>query len=157
MINNNNTENISRRGFMKSIITIWFSVLSLPFIYAVTKYIEPPAKKFKSKSQTQNNNESNIIPIESVPENSGKIVSIEEEPVLIVRKSGNDISVYSAVCSHLNCLVGYRKNENDIICNCHGSTFTLDGLPTKGPAVKPLKKLASTVADGKITITGLDI
>jgi hypothetical protein len=40
MENNNNTENISRRGFLKSIVTIWFSVLSLPFIYAIAKYIE---------------------------------------------------------------------------------------------------------------------
>ena len=158
MINKNNTENISRRGFLKSIITIWFSVLSLPFIYTIAKYIEPPSKKFKSKSQSiENKSPENVIPLDTLPEHSGRIISIEEEPVLIIRKSGIDITAYSAACSHLNCLIGYRKNENDIICNCHGSTFTLDGIPTKGPAVKPLKKYTSTITEGKIIITGLDI
>jgi len=80
--------------------------------------------------------------------NSKKTVSFSFDPnaeisfldKYIVVNRENEIKVFSSRCTHLGCkIVEYSNNQ--LICPCHGSTFDLAGNATKGPAIKPLKKL----------------
>ncbi|RPI17081.1 MAG: Rieske (2Fe-2S) protein [Ignavibacteriae bacterium] len=145
---------ISRRSFLSSIVTVWGAILTLPFIYGIVDYLSPPGKKFTSfRNKLQNKVEVTSIPLSELPENSSKFIKIDDEPVLVIRKDGMNIIAFSAICTHLDCLVGYRKNEKDIICNCHGSTFNLDGMPQEGPAKEPLSKYNLTIEGDKITIS----
>ena len=51
--------------------------------------------------------------------------------ILVIR---NDGKIYAAnsTCTHKNCAV--RSKDGEIVCPCHGSRFSLEGTPTKGPA-----------------------
>lgn len=154
--NTRKVEKITRRSFLSRIVTIWAALLSLPFLYGITEYLNHPGKKFtSSKNRIQNIPEDTFFSLSELPENSSKFILIDDEPVLVIRKSGEDIIAFSAVCTHLNCLVGYRKNEKDIICNCHESTFNLDGVPLSGPAKKQLSKYKVIKEGDKITINNL--
>ena len=64
--------------------------------------------------------------------------------ILVIRHEGK-IYAPTATCSHKNCLVKL-KGEN-LACPCHGSRFTLDGVPTKGPAKYPLYRYGITKDD----------
>lgn len=55
-----------------------------------------------------------------------------------VLKSGNDLIVLSATCSHLGCSINLNTDAKRFDCPCHGSVFTLSGQVTHGPAVAPL-------------------
>lgn len=71
-------------------------------------------------------------------------------------RDGDSIKVYSAKCTHLGCLIGKIEDET-IVCQCHGSKFSKEGVPVQGPASRPLKKLPFTKdADGGITIYAED-
>lgn len=57
----------------------------------------------------------------------------------IIRR-GDQLFVESAICTHRNCLL--EANADGFECPCHGSTFTLEGRVTRGPARRNLPRLA---------------
>src|SRR2546423_8451546 len=51
--------------------------------------------------------------------------------VLIIRHDGK-IYAPTATCSHKNAVL--KNKDGEIVCPSHGSRFSLQGTPTKGPA-----------------------
>lgn len=72
------------------------------------------------------------------------------EAVILVRTETHAYRAISAVCTHQSCEV--RFQNGGIRCPCHGSSFTLSGEVTRGPAKKPLPVYNVTVAKGVIEI-----
>lgn len=70
----------------------------------------------------------------------------------IVVKKDNHLEVFSSHCTHLGCTIQHTENGK-LLCPCHGSTFDLEGNPTKGPAIKPLEKLSYSIDEVNQTIT----
>ena len=65
-------------------------------------------------------------------------LSISDE--LIFFKTDQDLTVYSARCTHLGCKIN-QVEDNEIVCPCHGSRYNTEGKPIKGPSTKKLKIL----------------
>jgi len=65
-----------------------------------------------------------------------------------------DIVAYSALCTHMGCLVEDYRPEYKTLgpCPCHFSTFDLahDGMVTLGQATQNLPQVVLTVEDGEI-------
>lgn len=70
----------------------------------------------------------------------GKIVSFGRCPALVIRMASGELRAFLAVCTHLNCTVGYRPKERDIHCACHLGRFDLDGNVLEGPPPRPLTR-----------------
>ncbi|MGE5402301.1 MAG: ubiquinol-cytochrome c reductase iron-sulfur subunit [Ignavibacteriales bacterium] len=66
---------------------------------------------------------------------------------VIIFRSNDNLTVYSAKCTHLGCIINKLEGEK-LICQCHGSVFSNSGKPEKGPASHPLSVLNYT-NDGK--------
>ena len=49
--------------------------------------------------------------------------------------------VFSSHCTHLGCVISSVK-DGKLVCPCHGSQFSPEGKPVKGPAIKPLTPLS---------------
>jgi Rieske Fe-S protein len=62
-----------------------------------------------------------------------------EERVALVRK-GEEVYALSLVCTHLGCTVTVA--DDGLACPCHGSRFDRAGNVTRGPADRPLARLA---------------
>ena len=69
---------------------------------------------------------------------TNKQISFQDDYIII--NNSNGISVLSSRCTHLGCKINEYSN-NQLLCPCHGSTFDLNGNATKGPAIKPLKRI----------------
>jgi cytochrome b6-f complex iron-sulfur subunit len=69
-----------------------------------------------------------------------KIIRFGEDPVIVIRLSPTDIRAFSAVCTHLACIVEYQQKKTRIFCNCHNGIYDLNGRVIAGPPPKPLKK-----------------
>jgi Rieske Fe-S protein len=80
-----------------------------------------------------------------------KYAKPKEIRIIVIRHDGK-IYAANSTCTHKNCGVKAGK-DNDIICPCHNSKYSLMGVPTKGPAKAPLFRYGISVgADGKIQV-----
>jgi Rieske Fe-S protein len=60
-------------------------------------------------------------------------------PALLLRLGGDTFVAYSAVCTHLQCEVLARLDEDTLYCPCHEGFFDpATGVPTAGPPERPL-------------------
>ena len=75
----------------------------------------------------------------TLPFNPNKAFIFYKDAIII--NSQGKTSVYSSKCTHLGCTISHTEN-GELVCPCHGSRFDKEGNPLKGPAVKPLEKLA---------------
>jgi Rieske Fe-S protein len=81
-------------------------------------------------------NASVLAPTSAIPVGSGKIFAVEK--VVVTQPSSGDFKAFSAVCTHMGCIVSKISNGT-IDCPCHGSQFSIkDGSVVAGPAPSPL-------------------
>lgn len=78
--------------------------------------------------------------MEEIGLGQGKVVTAEGEKLAIYRDDTGKLSVLSAVCPHMKCLVHWNGAEASWDCPCHGSRFDLAGEVIEGPALHPLAK-----------------
>lgn len=71
---------------------------------------------------------------------SGKIIKFGRKPVLLVRDIRGAFHALSATCTHLDCLVQYRGDQDLIWCACHNGRYDLSGKNISGPPPRPLEK-----------------
>ena len=64
----------------------------------------------------------------------GKTLTVDGEKVAAYRDESGRLSVVSAVCTHMGCIVHWNGLEKSWDCPCHGSRFSVDGVVLEGPA-----------------------
>jgi len=62
------------------------------------------------------------------------------KPCLVIRTPDGDVRAFNAICTHLDCTVGFRPEEPDIFCPCHNAIYDLNGRVVSGPPPKPLEE-----------------
>jgi cytochrome b6-f complex iron-sulfur subunit len=93
-----------------------------------------------------------VIPDAEVREGEAKFFEFAGSSAVLVRKQGGGLVAFSAVCTHLGCIVQWEKDKQDFLCPCHAGHYSVDGEVTAGPPPKPLKMIPFTAAEGKITV-----
>ncbi len=85
-----------------------------------------------------------------IPVGSGKIFTAEK--VVVTQPSSGDFKAFSAVCTHMGCIVSQISNGT-IDCPCHGSQYSIkDGAVVAGPAPAPLPAAAIKVSGTSIVL-----
>jgi nitrite reductase/ring-hydroxylating ferredoxin subunit len=85
-----------------------------------------------------------------IPVGSGKIFTSEK--VVVTQPASGDLKAFSAVCTHMGCIVNQISNGT-IDCPCHGSQFSIeDGSVVGGPAPSPLAAEAIKVSGTSIIL-----
>ena len=77
--------------------------------------------------------------LEKIEPGNGAIVSIKGKHYAVSKDENQQLSIYSATCPHLGCLVQWNPEEKSWDCPCHGSRFTSKGELIVGPATHDLK------------------
>lgn len=67
------------------------------------------------------------------------LLRIRDRELLFIRESEDSVRVLDPTCTHQKCTVEYNRDNQRIVCPCHGSTYSLDGQVLTGPADKPLQ------------------
>jgi glycine/D-amino acid oxidase-like deaminating enzyme/nitrite reductase/ring-hydroxylating ferredoxin subunit len=76
-----------------------------------------------------------------VPLGEGRIVALKSGKCAAYRDKEGQLSLCSAVCTHLKCLVRWNAAAGTWDCPCHGSRFAVDGSVLAGPAEEPLERI----------------
>ena len=67
------------------------------------------------------------------------------KPCLLVKTKTGDVKAFNAVCTHVDCTVGFRPEKGDIFCNCHNGVYDIDGRNVSGPPPRPLETYKVTL------------
>jgi glycine/D-amino acid oxidase-like deaminating enzyme/nitrite reductase/ring-hydroxylating ferredoxin subunit len=81
--------------------------------------------------------------IRAVKRGEGKVIEQHGEKVAAYRDSQGALTLRSAVCTHMGCVVGWNDAEGTWDCPCHGSRFTPQGDVIAGPAETPLAPIST--------------
>ena len=77
-------------------------------------------------------------------------------PGYLFQPQAGTFIAYSAVCSHMGCIVNFDQTANIFQCPCHGANYDgTTGEVTSGPAPLPLAKPQIEVVGDEIVLPAL--
>lgn len=83
--------------------------------------------------------------IRAVKRGEGKVIERDGAKVAAYRNRSGAVTLRSAICPHMGCVVGWNTAERTWDCPCHGSRFKPTGDVISGPAEAPLAEVKPTV------------
>jgi cytochrome b6-f complex iron-sulfur subunit len=138
-------ENMPRRDFLDWVIKGGlFATLAAMLIPALT-YLWPVTRRGAATELIEVGTEDEIHVWGS------KKVVIGGTALLVVR-TPKEYKAFSAVCTHLGCIVSWNSERHQIECPCHAGFFDLEGRVISGPPPKPLPLHDVRVLNGKILV-----
>jgi len=81
----------------------------------------------------------------------GDIIYFRKERVYVQRLEQGFIA-FSAVCTHLKCIVNWNEVKKMFECPCHGAKFNRNGEVLEGPPPRPLDLLKLQIVEEKIVV-----
>jgi Rieske Fe-S protein len=135
----------SRRDFLNVAISGTAATLGVLSAYPVVRFLAP-----SSEAQLRTGDAGDE---ETFPRGSGRTILLGSRPALVIRLDDGSFRAFSALCTHLQCIVVYSAERRRIECPCHRGIFSLDGLNVAGPPPSPLKPLSVEVINGKVTVS----
>ncbi len=124
----------SRRRFLNWFLGSSLGALVAAVLYPVARFLNPPPEA----TVVTNEVDAGEINDPQFVDQGFKIVRFGSQPVIVVRVAESDFRAFSGVCTHLACIVEYRKAPHVIWCNCHNGQYNLQGQVVGGPPPKPL-------------------
>lgn len=88
--------------------------------------------------------------VADLPAGTGKVVAMGSKPVVVVNGDAG-VKAFSAVCTHLGCIVEYDGTLKQILCPCHDGHFNpTNGQVISGPPPQPLAAVNAVVEGDSI-------
>jgi Rieske Fe-S protein len=140
-----NTNN-NRRDFLGMLLGGGFFAWIISLFYPVFRFLEPPKVEEVKVSSVK------IGAVEEMERDSGKIIKFGNKPVIVIRKTEGEYIAFAGVCTHLDCIVQFRKDYGQIYCACHNGRYDLNGRNVSGPPPAPLKKFGVTIKKDEVIV-----
>lgn len=138
----------TRRKFVNWLLGTGVGALLASIVYPVARYLVPPtSEEAETRSVTLS-----MRPDEVEPD-SGQIFKFGSDPGILIRTPGGELRAFSAICTHLSCIVQYRPDLDHIWCACHDGHYDLQGTNIKGPPPRPLEEYDVAVRDDRIVVS----
>ncbi len=128
-----------RRSFLKGLLLSVIGLTGLSFAGPIFKYIIP--KRGKAEGNYLTTADGKPISAASIRDGESMVGLSQEGPAILIRRAGK-ITAFSAVCTHLGCLVKWMPNEGTFFCPCHAGKFDANGVNISGPPPTPLTAYA---------------
>jgi len=143
-------EKIERRSFFGTLINWIFGLTVVSWIIPIVAYLSP-----KSKGEAENvfmDPSGNPIVASAVLAEGSKTGLAFGDATVVINYKG-ELRAFSAVCTHLGCIVSWKKDEGIFLCPCHAGKFDPNGNVIAGPPPKPLPHYRVKVEENKIKLS----
>ncbi len=82
----------------------------------------------------------------------GWVSSTQTGVAYAVTLDGQEVRVFSDVCTHLSCRVSWKPDLGAFVCPCHDAAFGVTGEVLSGPPPRPLDQFETRIEGGQIQI-----
>ena len=137
-------DHLGRRRFLNWFLGTSIGALLASIAYPVIGFLTPPRVPEPSTREV----EAGTTQDPELLDKSFKIIRFGQDPVIVLRRSETDVRAFSAICTHLQCIVTYRKDKDLIWCYCHDGVYDLNGKNIAGPPPRPLAPFKVNIASG---------
>lgn len=136
-----------RRDFLKYLLGGSLLGWLASILYPLFAYLKPPEAGGVEVNSVK------VGKIEDIPKDSGFVFRFGEQPAILIRTASGDLRAFSAVCTHLQCTVQYRKDMGLIWCACHNGKYDLNGRNISGPPPRPLEAYKVLLQGDEVIVT----
>jgi cytochrome b6-f complex iron-sulfur subunit len=116
-------------------------------LYPILRFIIPPQVVESSSSSVV------AAKIADLRPNQGRIFKFGTKPGLLIETLSGEYRAFSAICTHLDCTVQYRPDEQLIWCACHNGRYDLTGRNISGPPPRPLEEFRVNVRGDEVIVS----
>jgi len=85
--------------------------------------------------------EGDVEKIKDIPLGQGAVIRDDFKKIAVYKEKNGNYHTFSALCTHLKCIVEWNNDEKSFDCPCHGSRFNCYGKVINGPVNKDLEIL----------------
>ena len=136
-----------RRKFLNWFLSTTAGAFFISVAYPLSRYLIPPVVEESTAGTVTLSIKPNDLKA-----NTGQIFRFGSVPAILIKDTHGELKAYSAVCTHLACIVQYRSDINHIWCACHNGHFDLNGRNVEGPPPKPLEQFVVNVRAEQIVV-----
>jgi cytochrome b6-f complex iron-sulfur subunit len=143
------TDGIGRRRFLRYLLG--FSAVSTLGMIAwpVIRYLIPPQTRAGAGAGRVL-----VGTVAEIPIGAAEVVPVAGKPAIVIN-TAQGVKAYSAICTHLGCIVNWDQAAQVIVCPCHEGRFNpATGSVVSGPPPAPLPALAATIEGDDIFVVG---
>ena len=135
----------TRRGFLDWLIGICSAITAAAMTIPGVAYLWPAAKG-GGADRVEVPGAGALAPGQSVK------LQVGSQVVIVLRKRSG-FAAYSAVCTHLGCLVFWDETGREFLCPCHAAVFGDQGQVISGPPPAPLKEFVVREIGDKVYVS----
>jgi len=135
----------SRRGFLDWLIGLFSTVAVAAMAFPGLMYLWPAARGGKAEDVE-------VKGANALKPGEGLIAQVRGKAV-IVRRDASGLVAFSAVCTHLGCLVRWDGARKEFLCPCHAAVFDSSGRVVSGPAPAPLPQYKVKEVGDKVFVS----
>ncbi len=138
----------SRRSFLNILLGSSLAGFVGSILYPVWRYLTPPKGPGEASPTS-------VLAgtVDELKPNSGEIIKYGRKPVILIRTEAGEYRAFTAICTHLECIVQYRPDFQHIWCACHNGHYNLQGINISGPPPRPLEPFKVNIKEGKIFVS----
>jgi cytochrome b6-f complex iron-sulfur subunit len=137
-----------RRNLLNWFLSTTAGAFLVSVIYPLSRFLIPPEVEESTSSTV-----TLAIKPNDVKANSGQIFRFGSQAGILVKDTNGELKAFSAVCTHLACIVQYRSDISHVWCACHNGHFDLNGRNVEGPPPKPLEQYVVNVRADQIVVS----
>ena len=141
------TSSPSRRSFLDYLLGSTALATLAAIVYPIFRFISPPPVIESTENSVV------AAKLSEVPKNSGKIFKFGNKPGILVHTEAGEFKAFSAVCTHLECIVQYRTETKQIWCACHNGQYNLSGKNVGGPPPRPLEEFKVNTRGDEVVVS----
>ncbi len=143
----NTANKTSRRSFLNYVLSISGLGLAVSILYPLISFLKPPKQNEAEVSSVL------ACKLSEIEKEQFKIIRFGNKPVILIRTAEDKLVAFSAVCTHLDCTVQYRKDMGTMWCACHNGKYDLTGRNISGPPPRPLDPFVVTLKGEEIYLS----
>ncbi len=139
---------VSRRRFVYYLLGFSVVATAAGVLTPIAGYVWPP-----SRAASGAGGRTQVGTTQDFPVGQGKVVPVNDKPVIVVNTAQGGLKCFSAICTHLGCVVEWDQRRQVILCPCHDGRFNpANGAVISGPPPSPLSELPVAVESGAVYV-----
>lgn len=136
---------ISRRRLLDAGLGLGGLVSALALLWPAVSYVLPARKRGGGSDQVSAGTEDGWQKWEV------RMVVLAGKPVAVIR-ADDGFRAFSAVCTHLGCIVHWDSAKRQFSCPCHAATFDEAGQVVSGPPPTALPEYRVSAVQGEVIV-----